>query len=268
VSATAAGRAVGSRCSCRVNTDPRVCQRSAIRSILLLRLQSTGEPRERPSGVNASAENVQPCDILPGVGGDDSGRPRGARTLEYVGSNARPDVPDRGQPRVQTWPLSRGNDQRSQRRFRSLAPCGPNRPRRACRGAAPQSGEGEWALVAIGIACRHLDRGCLLGSQAVRAMFRFNRRNLRSRGLLFHTLLRQAVGGEPVSYRSLRKAGRTRPAPSPYTRARCATAPAQPGRGAAPAVVWTDGLRPLEWCNSWPVILVTGVGHQDERATA
>src|SRR5450759_2924096 len=101
---------------------------------------------KRPSGVSASAENVQPCDILPGVGGDDSGRPRGARTLEYVGANARPDVPDRGQPRVQTWPLSRGNDQRSQRRFRSLAPCGPNRPRRACRGAAPQGGEGEWAV--------------------------------------------------------------------------------------------------------------------------
>ena len=27
-------------------------------------------------------------------------------------------------------------------------------------------------------------------------------------------------------------------------------------------------LRPLEWCNCWPVILETGVGHQDERATA
>jgi len=28
------------------------------------------------------------------------------------------------------------------------------------------------------------------------------------------------------------------------------------------------GLRPLEWCNCWPVILETGVGHQDVRATA
>jgi len=28
------------------------------------------------------------------------------------------------------------------------------------------------------------------------------------------------------------------------------------------------GLRPLEWCNSWPVILETSVGHQDVRATA
>jgi len=28
------------------------------------------------------------------------------------------------------------------------------------------------------------------------------------------------------------------------------------------------GLRPLEWCNSGSVILVTGVGHQDVRATA
>jgi len=29
-----------------------------------------------------------------------------------------------------------------------------------------------------------------------------------------------------------------------------------------------ERLRPLEWCNFWPVILVTGVGHQDVRATA
>ena len=57
-------------------------------------------------------------------------------------------------------------------------------------------------------------------------VFRFNRRHSRSRGLLLHTLLRQAVDGQPVTYRSLRKAGRTRPA-------RCAAAPAQPGRGAA-----------------------------------
>jgi transposase-like protein len=50
-------------------------------------------------------------------------------------------------------------------------------------------------------------------------VFRFNRRNSRSRGLLFYTLLEQAVAGEPVTYRSLRKAGRTRPAPSPPTAA-------------------------------------------------
>lgn len=49
---------------------------------------------------------------------------------------------------------------------------------------------------------------------------RFNRRNSRSRGLLFHTLLRQAVDGEPVTYKSLRKAGRTRPAPPPARGAR------------------------------------------------
>lgn len=46
-------------------------------------------------------------------------------------------------------------------------------------------------------------------------VFRFNRRHARSRGLLFHTLLRQAIAGEPVTYQSLRKAGRTRPARLP-----------------------------------------------------
>ena len=46
-------------------------------------------------------------------------------------------------------------------------------------------------------------------------VFRFNRRHSRSRGLLFHTLLRQAVDGQAVTYRSLRKAGRTRSAPPP-----------------------------------------------------
>ena len=51
-------------------------------------------------------------------------------------------------------------------------------------------------------------------------VFRFNRRNSRSRGLLFHTLLGQAVDGQPVTYRSLRKAGRTRPAPPPARGAR------------------------------------------------
>jgi hypothetical protein len=51
-------------------------------------------------------------------------------------------------------------------------------------------------------------------------VFRFNRRHSRSRGLPFHTLMRQAVGGEPVTYRSLRKAGRTRSAPPPVRGAR------------------------------------------------
>ena len=46
-------------------------------------------------------------------------------------------------------------------------------------------------------------------------VFRFNRRHSRSRGLLFHTLMSYAVGGEPLTYRSLRRAGRTRPARSP-----------------------------------------------------
>ena len=42
-----------------------------------------------------------------------------------------------------------------------------------------------------------------------------NRRNTRSRGLLVHTLLLNAVQGQPVTYKSLRKTGRTRPAPQP-----------------------------------------------------
>jgi len=54
-------------------------------------------------------------------------------------------------------------------------------------------------------------------------------------GLHAHEVLRQAVCGEPVTYRSLRKAGRTRA--SATARARRATAPAQPGRGAAPAAL-------------------------------
>ena len=46
-------------------------------------------------------------------------------------------------------------------------------------------------------------------------VFRFNRRHSHSRGLLFHTLLLNAVGGHPVTYQSLRKTGRTRTAPQP-----------------------------------------------------
>jgi hypothetical protein len=67
-------------------------------------------------------------------------------------------------------------------------------------------------------------------------VFRFNRRNSRGRGLLFHTLLGQAVDGQPVTYRSLWKAGRTRPAPPP-ARGAGRTAPTQPGRGAARAAL-------------------------------
>lgn len=51
-------------------------------------------------------------------------------------------------------------------------------------------------------------------------VFRFNRRHSRSRGLLFHRLLQQAVDAPPLRYRELRKAGRTRPAPLPAHGAR------------------------------------------------
>lgn len=51
-------------------------------------------------------------------------------------------------------------------------------------------------------------------------VFRFNRRHSRSRGLLFYTLMRQAVAGEPVTYRNLRRAGRRRPAPPPVSSVR------------------------------------------------
>jgi len=56
------------------------------------------------------------------------------------------------------------------------------------------------------------------GGIAKAAVFRFNRRRLRSRGLLFQRLLAQAAAGEAVIYDQLRKAGRTRPAPPPPTR--------------------------------------------------
>jgi len=44
-------------------------------------------------------------------------------------------------------------------------------------------------------------------------VFRFNRRRSRSRGLLFHRLMAQAADGDVVTYKDLRKAGRTRPPP-------------------------------------------------------
>jgi hypothetical protein len=51
-------------------------------------------------------------------------------------------------------------------------------------------------------------------------VFRFNRRNSRSRGLLFQRLLQQAVEGDALTYEELRKAGRTRPPPPPPVRTR------------------------------------------------
>lgn len=51
-------------------------------------------------------------------------------------------------------------------------------------------------------------------------VFRFNRRNSRSRGLLFQRLLQQAVEGDALTYKELRKAGRTRPPPPPPVRTR------------------------------------------------
>jgi len=68
-------------------------------------------------------------------------------------------------------------------------------------------------------------------------VFRFNRRNSRSRGLLFHTLLRQALDGQPVTYRSLRKAGRTRPAPPPARGARQPPPSLDMGR---PQLLWRE----------------------------
>jgi len=43
-------------------------------------------------------------------------------------------------------------------------------------------------------------------------VFRFNRRHSRSRGLLFYRLMAQAANSDAVTYKDLRKAGRTRPA--------------------------------------------------------
>ena len=51
-------------------------------------------------------------------------------------------------------------------------------------------------------------------------VFRFNRRTSRSRGLLFARLMQLAVEGDPLTYRDLRKAGRSRPPPPPPKRAR------------------------------------------------
>ncbi len=59
----------------------------------------------------------------------------------------------------------------------------------------------------------HRDHG--RGPRDCRGAFRFNRQHSHRRGRLFHPLLCKAPGAGPVTYRSLRKAGRTRPAPPP-----------------------------------------------------
>ena len=51
-------------------------------------------------------------------------------------------------------------------------------------------------------------------------VFRFNRRHSRSRGLQFYRLMQQAVDGDAVSYKELRKADRSRPPPAAPTTAR------------------------------------------------
>jgi hypothetical protein len=51
-------------------------------------------------------------------------------------------------------------------------------------------------------------------------VFRFSRRNSRSRGLLVQRLLQQAVEGDALTCNELRKAGRTRPPPPDRERMR------------------------------------------------
>lgn len=51
-------------------------------------------------------------------------------------------------------------------------------------------------------------------------VFRFNRRHSRSRGLLFQRPMAQAAAGDVITYKDLRKAGRTRSAPPPPPAAR------------------------------------------------
>jgi transposase-like protein len=68
-------------------------------------------------------------------------------------------------------------------------------------------------------------------------VFRFNRRNSTRRGLLFYRLLSLAVGGDPITYRELRKAGHWRPAPAPPTGSR----PLPPSLERGPAgLPWRD----------------------------
>jgi transposase-like protein len=62
-------------------------------------------------------------------------------------------------------------------------------------------------------------------------VFRFNRRPSHTRGLLFYRLLSQAVDGDVVRYRDLRKTGRKRPPPPP---------PPRWGRGKPPSLELGD----------------------------
>jgi len=108
-------------------------------------------------------------------------------------------------------------------------------------------------------------------------VFRFNRRNSRSRGLLFHTLMRQAVEGQPVTYKSLRKAGRTRPARRQPARS---TAPAgEPGRRAPRTSMARLTIPPIEaslgvprWRPLWedifgvtPSVVARSIGLRTDR---
>jgi hypothetical protein len=54
-------------------------------------------------------------------------------------------------------------------------------------------------------------------------VFRFNRRNARSRGLIFHTLLQHAVEGKPMTYNSMRKTGRNQKWPPSEPKSRVPT---------------------------------------------
>lgn len=66
-----------------------------------------------------------------------------------------------------------------------------------------------WVLGTLqgSVSPRHLQASC------DEWVFRCNRRRSRSRGLLLSRLISQAADGDPLTYRDLRKAGRTRPAP-------------------------------------------------------
>ena len=72
-------------------------------------------------------------------------------------------------------------------------------------------------------------------------VFRFNRRNANSRGLLFYTLLQQAVDGPPLTYRLQRKTGRTSPGPSPVHGTRKRPPSLDVGH---PELPWRDSPRP------------------------
>jgi hypothetical protein len=73
-------------------------------------------------------------------------------------------------------------------------------------------------------------------------VFRFNRRHSRSRGLLFHTPLQNAIAGDPVTYQSLCKAGRTRPPPQPRRGPRAAPPSLDVGR---PEIPWRHRPAPV-----------------------